>query len=630
MQPFRMDRGLLNRFIIFFLLLLTVLFVLLRFDFTLEKEIKISGTQGELPLAFWYPEVSAPLPLDEGWLGFPDQLLPPEEVVQNLNRSVLVSFPDVWQPPKPRRHVMTYTLMLKRIPQGVSLGLKLPELKNSFRLFVDQQEVAAGGFASDRLDQHKAYFGDRIVRLGTLPDQARLTLQVSNYGHSRGGVHEAPVLASEAHWLDYYRFNILVECVVITLALIAGVLIFLEFYLVPEHKELLWIALFSLVLAGYIGSSGLGGLATLIPSFPWQLAVRMEYIGFVAAIPLFLNWLVALYHKDLQCRGIRWLSRIAFGLTLFILLTPSALFTDILYPALVFLCISMGFGAWAITRLVLLNRSGVGILVVGSFALMAGIVHDLLIFLDLMQGRNLLGIGVLVFLVSQLGFLTFYRTQEQLRILDLNKSLNSAVRALDNRIRWNKDELESRRRQLEQRKELTAGLLQRDALTGLLNRQHFLKLIERRQARAPGLNCSFIIVDIDHYKVLVEEYGREFAEGVLVEFANFLKEWCTGYFDRIPARYGGDEFIIWLGHCSYDQAEALAREIRKNAAMIRVPVKMHSEPSSTCRFAVSTGVASGGLGRSASLSSLLARAADAVHLNRHQWRQSDSEGSKGL
>ncbi|WP_086480527.1 GGDEF domain-containing protein [Oceanospirillum sanctuarii] len=640
MQQFRMDRGLLNSFILFLLLLLAAAFVLLRIDFLPEKELQISGQHGEMRLAFWYPNTSAPLSLDAEWLGFPDQLLSPEEVERNLASSVPIRFPDVWQPPKPRRHVMTYTLMLKRIPQGAALGLKIPEIKNSFRLFLNDREIASGGFASDDLDQHEAYFGDRIVRLGVLPENARLTLQVSNFGHNRGGVHDNPVLATDEFWTDYYRFNILVECVVISLAVIAGFLILLEFYLVPEHRELLWFSLFSLVLAGYIGTSGLGGFATLMPGFPWQIAVRMEYIGFAAAIPLFLNWLASLYKEDLHCKAIRWLSWISLGMTAFVLLTPSSLFTGLLYPMLIFMCVSIGVSAWAMVRLVIRNRSGIRILVVGALALICGILHDLLLFIELVHGRNLLGLGVLVFLVCQLGFLTFYRTQEQLRILDLNKNLNEVTEELEGRIRWRTEELEIRAEELERRREEANSLLRHDELTGLLNRHHFLELIERRIERMPRLSYSLIIIDIDRYKLIVDQHGREFAEGLLREMADYLRQLCGSYFDRIPARYGGDEFIIWLGRCSVEQAEELAKVIRKEVTAMRFPVKIQSQKNTQVqttaelktenfyRCTVSTGVASAAPSRKEetppALHALLARAADAVHRNRHLSRNPSS------
>jgi len=619
MQHFRMDRGLLNSFIIFLLLLLAAAFVLLRFDFTPADDLKIGGRQGEMRLAFWYPDTSEPLPLNAEWLGFPDQLLTPDAVERNLASSVPVRFPDIWQPPKPRRHIMTYTLMLKRIPQNVALGLKIPEIKNSFRLYLNEREIASGGFASDSIDQHEAYFGDRIVSLGTLPENARLTLQVSNFGHSRGGVHNVPVLATQAHWVSDYRFNILVECVVISLALIAGFLILLEYYLVPEHGELLWISLFSLVLAGYIGTSGLGGFATLIPGFPWQLAVRMEYIGFVAAIPLFLNWLAALFRDDIDCQPIRWISWAAVALTAFVTLTPSSLFTGMLYPVLSFMCIGIAFCSWAMLKLVILNRSGVRMLAFGALALVGGILHDLFLFLNWLPGRELLSVGVLVFLVSQIGFLTFYRTQEQLRILDQNNTLQNATQELKSRLRWRSDELKLKDEEVEQRKAETQRLLRHDGLTGLLNRHHFLELVERRLERMSPFDFSLVIVDIDHYKLIVDQHGREFAEEVLRQTANVLTKVCSGQFDRIPARYGGDEFILWLGRSSKEEAEELARHIRKMVSRIELPVGSDS----VCRFSLSTGVATASAGDGISqdqLNTLLAKAADAVHHSRHLQR----------
>ncbi|MFG1490774.1 GGDEF domain-containing protein, partial [Oceanospirillum sp. HFRX-1_2] len=278
--------------------------------------------------------------------------------------------------------------------------------------------------------------------------------------------------------------------------------------------------------------------------------------------------------------------------TLFVLLTPSSIFTGALYPMLIFMCICIGLATWAMFKLVVRNRSGIRILVIGALALIGGILHDLLIFLEFIEGKNLLGIGVLIFLISQLGFLTFYRTQEQLRILDLNKSLNEATDEIRSRIQWRREELKIKEKELEQRKKEVSGLLRHDELTGLLNRHHFLELIERRQARMPRLSHSLIIIDIDRYKLIVDQHGRAFAESVLVEMADLLKNWCDGYFDRIPARYGGDEFIVWLGRCSLEQAEECAKEIRKKSATIRLPAHSDEPQNALSRFTVSTGVAS--------------------------------------
>jgi len=628
-MQYRMDRGLFNNFVYILLLLLVGILLLLNIDFVPEKELRIKSEQGEMELAFWYPESSPPLKLKNAWLGFPDQLLTPSEVENSVQSATVVYFPNVWQPPGPRRHVMTYTLLLKHVPADIKLGLKIPEIKNSFRLFLNEREIAVGGFPSNDISHSKGYFGDRIVGLGVLPSEVRLTLQVSNFGHSRGGVHGAPVLATQEHWTHYYRFNILVECVVISLALIAGFLMLFEYYLVPEHKELLWISLFSLVLAGYIGTSGLGSFATLMPRFPWELGVRLEYIGFATAIPLFLNWLASLYKQDIQYRVIRWCSWVSLALTFYIMLTPSNLFTGLLYGLLAYMCACIALAAWMMFTLFLRNRSGIRVLVFGASALMIGIFHDLMIFLGVIQGAGVLGSCVLVFLVSQLGFLTFYRTQEQIRILDLNSSLQDTAVALKTQIDVRSHDLEFRTAELEQCKEKCQHLQNEDELTGLMNRHHFLDLIERRLERMPRLGFSLIIVDIDHYKLIVDLHGREFAESILQKMAKILEIACDNHFDRIPARYGGDEFILWLGRSDPKEAEAIARDIRLSAARMQITLPSSAALSSPAlsnttlsnasheqyHFTVSTGVASTD-GAMRDLNALLAKAADSVHLNR--------------
>lgn len=626
MQRFRMDRGLLASFVGFLLTMAAAVF-LLTFELKPETRVSVSAELGQMRLAFWYPKTSAPLSLGGEWLGFPDQLLSPEAVRRNLSNSVPTRFPDIWQPPKPRRHVMTYTLLLKRIPADTPLGLKLPEIKNSFRLFVDDREVASGGFPSDSSEQSRGYFGDRIIPLGVLPPESRLTLQVSNFGHSRGGVHHAPILASEQHWLQDYRLNILVECVVIALALIAGCLILLEFYLVPDRRELLWIALFSLVLAGYIGSTGMGGFATLIPGFPWPLAVRLEYLGYIATLPLFLNWLAALYRRDISQRLVRWISVTAALLSASVVLMPSPLFTAMLYLFLGFLCFCLLVSLYVMLRLVLKKRSGIRLLVFGALAFMAGILHELAIFMDLLPEPGYLGVGVLLFLISQIGFLTVYRTQEQLRILDLNADLKLSTAELDALITQRSREAEQCDAMLEHEREACQRLLRHDDLTGLMNRHHFLDRVNRRMKRLRGGCCSLIVVDIDHYKHLVDQYGRDYAEKLLVQVADQLQVLCQGCFERIPARYGGDEFILWLGRSDKQEAETLAREIRRAVSRIELPEE-NGASGQKQYLRVSTGVACSD-DFSANLERMLARAADAVHQNRHQHNRNVSGRATG-
>lgn len=618
MKQFRMDRGLLSGFAYISLLLVLSAYFTLSMNKDASKTLSLQAKAGLMSLTFWYPQTSRPIPLSGEWLSFPDQLLHPTEVEQNLSGSIPVTFPDIWQPPGPRRHVTTYTLELNDIPEKIDLGLFVPEVKNSFRLFLDDREIASGGNTTVMSGQERGYFGNKIVYIGQLTEDARLTLQVSNYGHARGGVHESMILAPYEHWQSVYRTNTLIEGVVICLALLAGSLMLIEFFLVPEHKSLLWLALFSLVLAGYTGTTGLGSFATLFGSFPWQVAVRLEYIGFSASIPLFLNWLAALYRDDVKRWPVRYLLWLSGGMVLVILLTPSVLFTELLYFFLIYMCACMLLSIWIMLHLFILNRPGIRILAFGAFFLLVSIFHDLSIFLGWLEGDGVLGIGVLVFLVAQIGFLTFYRTQEQVRILDLNQSLQASTQEAEGAIESYKETLKQKVQALEQKKKEHKKLVSEDSLTGLVNRHYFFQQIARRLERNHRISFAVIMIDVDHFKQINDHLGRDFAEGVLCKVAEQLVLACDGHFDWIPARYGGDEFVFWLGGADHTHAVALAQKIQADISRIQIPIL--SQPEEVFRFSVSMGVAVNDQGIS-SLDALLAKAADDLHHQRKKSQQ---------
>lgn len=625
MPLLRMDRGLLNGFICISLLLIAFAAVVVNSASREGKKLSLPATMGQTFLTFWYPGTSGPLTLDGEWLGFPDQLLSPEDIEKNLNRSLPVYFPDVWHPPGPRRHMMTYTLLLRKVPQDTELGLFIPEIKNSFRLFVNGTEVLSGGQVSDSIDHADGYSGNRVISIGALPSDTRLVLQVSNYGHARGGVHSPPVLASADEWQKYYQRNILIEGVVICLATLAGILLLLEYRLVPDHKELLWIALFSMVLAGYTGTTGLGSFGTLFGRFPWELSVRLEYLGFATAIPLFINWLQSLFEKDAQFRLVRYINWASVFFLIVILLTPSDLFTELLYPLLGFMSLCILAAVMIMVRLFIRNRAGIRILVFGAFALIIAILHDLSVFLGVWLGGHLLGLGVLLFLVAQIGFLTYYRTQEQVRMLDFNRALQNMALEIEKLSVQRKEELEAHIVELEHKKREYRKLITEDELTGLINRHCFFEQISRRMDKNRRISYAIVMIDVDGFKQICDYYGREFSDLVLVRVAQQLKEEAEGHFDWIPARYGSDEFIFWLGGVDSDQASQIARRIQIAVSRIKIP--LINRPGEFLRFSVSTGVAANK--RDADLNQLLARAADSVHQQRKQIaeRQKSNTGS---
>ncbi len=108
-----------------------------------------------------------------------------------------------------------------------------------------------------------------------------------------------------------------------------------------------------------------------------------------------------------------------------------------------------------------------------------------------------------------------------------------------------------------------------DPLTGIANRTAFFEKGEQllEFARACKTPFSLIIVDIDHFKVVNDNYGHLAGDLCLTEVCNIIQKQCRA--EDLFARIGGEEFAIILPNTSLESAQRIAERAR-------VAVESHS------------------------------------------------------
>jgi diguanylate cyclase (GGDEF)-like protein/PAS domain S-box-containing protein len=101
-----------------------------------------------------------------------------------------------------------------------------------------------------------------------------------------------------------------------------------------------------------------------------------------------------------------------------------------------------------------------------------------------------------------------------------------------------------------------------DPLTGVWDRRHGEGLFtaDLLEARRYGPAMCLLMLDIDHFKSINDTHGHQVGDRVLVELCQRLTENLRT--SDVLARWGGEEFVIVMRHCTLADAIPLADKIR--------------------------------------------------------------------
>lgn len=105
-----------------------------------------------------------------------------------------------------------------------------------------------------------------------------------------------------------------------------------------------------------------------------------------------------------------------------------------------------------------------------------------------------------------------------------------------------------------------------DPLTGLPNRRHMTELLARAGADE---QMTVMLLDLDHFKKINDDYGHDLGDRALVALADCLRQFAGEHAAR-AGRWGGEEFLLLVRERRRDRAVLLAAELLEKIANIEV------------------------------------------------------------
>lgn len=156
-------------------------------------------------------------------------------------------------------------------------------------------------------------------------------------------------------------------------------------------------------------------------------------------------------------------------------------------------------------------------------------------------------------------------------------------------------------------KSLTAAVT--DSLTGLYNRRYLETHFEElsRDLRGGGKPISILIMDVDHFKKVNDDYGHAAGDLVLQGLAQRVMGGIRGFDTAI--RLGGEEFVVLMPNVEGRSAFVAANRLRE---MIEAEPFRIADDGQTLTVTMSIGVATGVAGEIL-LNGLLERADQALY-----------------
>jgi diguanylate cyclase (GGDEF)-like protein len=115
-----------------------------------------------------------------------------------------------------------------------------------------------------------------------------------------------------------------------------------------------------------------------------------------------------------------------------------------------------------------------------------------------------------------------------------------------------------------------------DGLTGVCNRRYFNELAGKEIYRAQryGKAISFIMLDVDHFKLINDTYGHAAGDAALKALAETIQGMLRQ--SDIIGRYGGEEFVILLPEIDPLTAVGIAEKLRSALEQMHIQYEEHA------------------------------------------------------
>lgn len=301
------------------------------------------------------------------------------------------------------------------------LAIKLPDFGTAYRVYIDGEEKFSAGVAGKTQQTTQAEYRTGIARFKPRGNRVEIILQVSNYEHRLGGAWLPIVLGTPEQLQGLREDQLARDFVLFGAILIIGLYNAFLFAMRPENRSSLYLGLFCLLLATRQLMVGDRFATTIFDTLPFELYVKLEYLGWYFAGNAFVAFMHSLFPREFP-RYATYALQGLFGVgALIVLFTPALVSSQTIPTFQVVTIIALGYGLAGMFLATLRKREGALILMVAYGLLFGAIVSDILVNAGILTNILVLDMGLFVFVLLQ-SVLVSYRFTRSFKTIEQQSS----------------------------------------------------------------------------------------------------------------------------------------------------------------------------------------------------------------
>lgn len=535
----------------------------------MSEESDLHGYGGQFNLTTSLPTEDK-VALNGHWLYYPYQLVEPSETVFGGYDVRLIEVPHSTSV----NEFGTYQTDLYLPPESVGelLSLYIPNLGNAFKVWVNNDLLVEEGQVGASRDTTLPAKSGHVIDFISNERTVTLTIQVANHYLRTGGLWSNIYVGSDEAIERSYTIDKSLTLIVFGSLII--LLLYYVFSFIVQGRDLyhLYFSVLVMFVMARLLLEGDKVVFDFLPQFPWEWSVKFEYLSFLWLLPLFAYVISFTYSKQANIT----FNRLYFVGTLIasfvILLTPSYVYTQYL----VFFQLTLVVGFVYIFKIIwqaYKNQERYAFInIVGLFVLLMTAINDAFYYNEWINSKPILSVGFLFYLFIQTIILAvqhartveqFKASSEELKVLNVH---------LEEKVDSRTKELEKSQKELLEKNRFLQKISYLDELTHIPNRRSFANVLEKdlEEAQTKGESIALLLIDLDLFKKINDQYGHQMGDACLKIFAELLSQHFSEM-NSFVARYGGEEFVAISRGLMLDELVDASNQLREKVLNLKVP-----------------------------------------------------------